>query len=813
MLFHICLFSLAVIFSCRTVFGYSHAPKLLKRISHPSTHSLDILPRRPNPFSPMFPNSKRSLPSPSTLRYDDSFRLVISAFGDNFYLHLHPNEHLVHPAARVNYYSLDASGRSYLSHSEPILRESVKAYHGDVIAADHSLARMREDAAGVVHGFHPSVLGWARIMVHNQGDVDRDIPPEYEGAFSVNGIIYHVMSKDNYLRTRHEYDPDISEPLEVESIDSSLVIWRESDTMTPQEELIVRRTGSGVDLQLQTQSCGHDRLYNTNHSLYGRDDISGGTGMDSNFINSIGATDGCPKTHRLLFMGVAADCTYTAQHGSQTNATRQILTNWNSASSLYKTTFNVSLGILELQVQNASCPPRQDPAAPWNVDCPTATLDQRLSSFSSWRGNKGSDGVGLWHLMSGCPTGSEVGIAWLATICQQTSSGSGQTTVSGTAVSTSGRTEWQVVAHEIGHNFGAIHDCNDGCSSTSACCPLSSTGTCSSNSQFIMSPVAQASEQVFSQCSLGNICSVMQGAGNTRSNTSCLVDAATAGKTISLQMCGNGIVESGEDCDPGNGVKSSCCDSSTCKFINGAVCDPESSACCTDQCTFAPPTQLCRPSRDAACDTAEMCTGNSSLCPADSFAPNGQSCGSGLSCASGICTSIAQQCRNVGASMGLRDACPSRSDRSCQISCQDPRTPNQCVLLNSLLIDGSPCGYGGTCISGRCREGGALDTAKAWYTSNLQIAIPVTVIGGLIGLAILWAIAKRIARCCRSRDRNASYPAMDRVRPQRILSPDLLPPPSSHMYRPPPTRVLPNSQPYHGVRGGWVDERMYNGFR
>ena len=28
--------------------------------------------------------------------------------------------------------------------------------------------------------------------------------------------------------------------------------------------------------------------------------------------------------------------------------------------------------------------------------------------------------------------------------------------VSGTGVSTAGRTEWQVVAHEIGHNFGAI---------------------------------------------------------------------------------------------------------------------------------------------------------------------------------------------------------------------------------------------------------------------------------------------------------------------------------------------------------------------
>lgn len=72
-------------------------------------------------------------------------------------------------------------------------------------------------------------------------------------------------------------------------------------------------------------------------------------------------------------MGVAADCAYTSKYGSQDNATKQILTNWNSASALYKvklyllivislpdiclqTSFNVSLGIVELQVQD----PRQD---------------------------------------------------------------------------------------------------------------------------------------------------------------------------------------------------------------------------------------------------------------------------------------------------------------------------------------------------------------------------------------------------------------------------------------------------------------------
>lgn len=103
------------------------------------------------------------------------------------------------------------------------------------------------------------------------------------------------------------------------------------------------------------------------------------------------------------------------------------------------------------------CPTTPDPAAPWNVACSeSVTLNDRLSIFSQWRGDKGDDSAGLWHLMSGCPTGSEVGIAWLMTLCQQAASGSSPSVVSGTAVSTAGRTEWQVVAHEIGHNFGAI---------------------------------------------------------------------------------------------------------------------------------------------------------------------------------------------------------------------------------------------------------------------------------------------------------------------------------------------------------------------
>lgn len=49
-------------------------------------------------------------------------------------------------------------------------------------------------------------------------------------------------------------------------------------------------------------------------------------------------------------------CTYTSHYGNQSAATTQILANVNSASALYQSTFNVSLGVVELNVQDANCP-------------------------------------------------------------------------------------------------------------------------------------------------------------------------------------------------------------------------------------------------------------------------------------------------------------------------------------------------------------------------------------------------------------------------------------------------------------------------
>ena len=110
-------------------------------------------------------------------------------------------------------------------------------------------------------------------------------------------------------------------------------------------------------------------------------------------------------------------------------------------------------------------------------------------------------------------------------------------------------------------------------------------------------------------------------------DTSCVVDPDPTKRVFSLQQCGNGVVEAGEDCDPGSGpnaASSPCCDAATCKFKLGAQCDPSSSPCCTPQCRFAPTSQVCRPARDDQCDVPEVCSGLSATCPTDKTMPNGE---------------------------------------------------------------------------------------------------------------------------------------------------------------------------------------------
>lgn len=105
----------------------------------------------------------------------------------------------------------------------------------------------------------------------------------------------------------------------------------------------------------------------------------------------------------VAYMGAAADCSYVLSYGSVRYAKLQMINDWNVASAVYEKTFNVSLGLIYLQISVPECPTKPKSSIAWNQGCSSYySINDRLSDFSLWRGTKGDDGAALWHLMTKC---------------------------------------------------------------------------------------------------------------------------------------------------------------------------------------------------------------------------------------------------------------------------------------------------------------------------------------------------------------------------------------------------------------------------
>jgi hypothetical protein len=505
-------------------------------------------------------------------------------------------------------------------------------------------------------------------------------------------------------------------------------------------------------------------------AIFGRqiDGTTSGNSAGVNLTTTIGQTSGCPTTRKVALVGVATDCTYTASFNSTESARANVISVINSASVVYEDSFNITLGLQNLTVSDPSCPATASASAPWNIGCSdSVAIQDRLNLFSAWRGERG-DTNAYWTLLSTCATGSAVGLAWLGQACvsasQTASTSTGNETVSGANVVVRTSTEWQVVAHETGHTFGAVHDCTSTTCTDNVtvaaqqCCPFSTT-TCDAGGQFIMNPSTGTNIQIFSACSIGNICSAI---GRNSVKTSCL----TANKdvtTITGSQCGNGIVEAGEDCDCGgaSGCGSNpCCNPTTCKFTANSACDPSNEDCCTSSCQFATNGTVCRAST-GVCNPQEVCSGTVAACPADVTAPDGTSCGnssSSLSCASGQCTSRDLQCKTIMGSYTQGNDTYACSSSGCQISCASPEFgSNVCYSMQQNFLDGTSCGGGGKCSNGLCNGSTVSKEISSWIDDNKTLVIALaSVIGVLFILIVLSCCFNRYRR--RNRVRKAPMP-------------------------------------------------------
>ncbi|XP_007477887.1 disintegrin and metalloproteinase domain-containing protein 28 [Monodelphis domestica] len=245
-----------------------------------------------------------------------------------------------------------------------------------------------------------------------------------------------------------------------------------------------------------------------------------------------------------------------------------------------------------------------------------------LENFSNWRGDilpkmKHHD---IAQLITGIDlTGPTVGLAFMSTMCSPYRSVGIVQDHSYDLLRVAG-----TMAHEMGHNFGMYHDSYE-CKCPSSICVMDWA-------------LSFYIPKDFSSCSRDSFEKFLR-----RASPDCLKNVPLPDDIISTPICGNLIVEIGEECDCGSSEEctNACCDAATCKIKPNFKC--AFGECC-EKCQIKKAGTLCRPVKDE-CDLPEMCDGKSGSCPEDRFRVNGFPCKNGQGyCLMGKCPTLQDQC-------------------------------------------------------------------------------------------------------------------------------------------------------------------------
>eukprot|EP00835_Amoeboradix_gromovi_P003357 NODE_218_length_14160_cov_0.274874.p4 type:complete len:574 gc:universal NODE_218_length_14160_cov_0.274874:6031-4310(-) len=417
------------------------------------------------------------------------------------------------------------------------------------------------------------------------------------------------------------------------------------------------------------------------------------------------ASTACPLVTQYLDIGIAVDCSITRQSENIETVTQEVLSNLAKTNVAFKKFFNIQLVVGKLDIRS-SCSQTYVGASSeventalefdrWNIPCRNDySLMQRVSDFSKWRGGR-KDNLALWHLFSGCASDGKVGLAWPSAMCYKDSvKASGNLYFSGAGVSTRQKNSWKVMAHEIAHNLGAIHDCL--APTLGGCCQCSSSSDGDCNGEYLMNPSQKVATDDFSPCTVETVCKKLD-------SFSCLSSTTTSFQVFQKNTCGNGILEEGEECDCGDLCDSDRCCTKDCKLTLGSTCSDKNQGCCSG-CQLKSKNTVCRKS-EGVCDHNEFCSGTDANCPPDKFVKDGESCSDdGIPeghCASKYCTSPDKQCTDAyPLSKGSCTSSINNAATECSLNCA---MSSGCAAFDSMLITGTLCGGGyGKCKLGVC---------------------------------------------------------------------------------------------------------------
>ncbi|KAJ5674491.1 uncharacterized protein N7477_004425 [Penicillium maclennaniae] len=185
-------------------------------------------------------------------------------------------------------------------------------------------------------------IGWARIAVIEQRD-----SPLFDGVFTIGSVTYEI-----HLESSNE-EPTRMVAHQIEQ-------------------------GNSLDDPPSLRSTCASPSHNV---MQGKRQEWNAWGDD--LTQSIGSTDGCPRTRQVAYIGVATDCAYTASFNSTDDAHHHILNVINTASVVFENSFNVSIGIQNLTISDAECPSSVLGTTAWNAACSEGDLNWRLQRFSS----------------------------------------------------------------------------------------------------------------------------------------------------------------------------------------------------------------------------------------------------------------------------------------------------------------------------------------------------------------------------------------------------------------------------------------------
>uniref|UniRef100_UPI003AAEF8F3 disintegrin and metalloproteinase domain-containing protein 10 n=1 Tax=Centroberyx gerrardi TaxID=166262 RepID=UPI003AAEF8F3 len=319
-------------------------------------------------------------------------------------------------------------------------------------------------------------------------------------------------------------------------------------------------------------------------------------------------------------------------------------------------------------------------------------------------------------------------------------------------------------AHEVGHNFGSPHD------SGTECTPgESKMQDKKEQGNYIMYARATSGDKLnnnkFSICSIRNISQVLE-----KKRGSCFVESGQP-------ICGNGLVEPGEQCDCGysDQCKDQCCfdaneaDGKKCKLKPGKICSPSQGPCCTPECSYKGTNEKCR--LESECAHEGMCNGATPLCPTSEPKANFTAChGETQVCLNGGCSGSI--CEKYGLEVCTCAVQEGKDEAAelCHVCCMEKMKPNTCSSTGSerwasffnkkitTLQPGSPCNdFKGYCdVFMKCRlvdaDGPLARLKKAIFNAELYENIAEWIVAHwwavlLMGIALIMLMAGFIKIC------------------------------------------------------------------